>query len=124
MDRSTLVESIERQLGRQQLVWFGTRGDDIEGATDIAQFAASFTIISRYDRRHSVRGHALEDLSGARVDLDAYDIDEEPDRDAFAEFRRAALLTLSEPSVASVRTARGSDASRNVPDPANTYANA
>jgi hypothetical protein len=98
MDRATLIRAIDTTLGKRQLVWFGTRGDDIEGVADIPQFAASFSIISRYARRHSVHGVALEDLSGARVDLDAYDIDAEPDREAFAEFRHAALVTLSDPS--------------------------
>lgn len=70
----------------------------MEAVADLPQLAASFTIIGRYSHRPTVRGLAMEDLTGRRVDLDAYDIDEEPDQEAFAEFRRAALSVLSRPS--------------------------
>lgn len=95
MDRPTLLGAVERALDGRQLVWFGTRGDDIDSIAQLGGFTAAFSIIARYDRRHSVESHALEDLTGHRVDLDAYDIDDEVDHAAMAEFRRHALRILS-----------------------------
>jgi hypothetical protein len=100
MERSTLLQQVSVKLGTRRLVWFGTRGDDVESIADLPQFSAAFTIINRYSRRHSVTGVAMEDFSGVRVDLDAYDIDDEPDHEAFAEFREQALRALARDSAA------------------------
>lgn len=98
MNRRELKAQVLDRIGDRRLVWFGTRGDDVESLTDLGVLSASFSIIGRYQRRSAVHGLAMEDLSGVRVDLDAYDIDDEPDRRAFEEFRRAALRALSTPS--------------------------
>ena len=98
MNRTELLQQISGRLEGRKLIWFGTRGDDVESVTELREFAAAFSIIGAYQRRHSIDSLALEDLSGRRVDLDAYEIDEEPDHEAFAEFRRSALRALSVPS--------------------------
>jgi hypothetical protein len=95
MNRRTLVGQISAALDARKLVWFGTRGDDVDSVTELAEFTAAFSIIARYDRRHSIEAYSLEELSGVRVDLDDYEIDEEPDREAMAGFRRHALRVLS-----------------------------
>ena len=42
---------------------------DVESVTELPQFAAAFSIISRYDRRSTVASLALEELTNRRVDL-------------------------------------------------------
>lgn len=99
MTRADFTAALTARIGRRQLVWFGTRGDDVEPATELPQLAASFSVIAPYRRRPSVASLALEQLSGVRVDLDAHDIDEEPREGPAAELRRAMLRTLARPSV-------------------------
>ena len=96
--RSDALQAISSRLKGRRLVWFGTRGDDSESAASIPEFTASFSILASHRRRHSVRSHSLEELSGVRVDLDTYEIDEEPNVEAFATFRKAALQALAGPT--------------------------
>jgi hypothetical protein len=95
VNRHDLLQRISHELDGRKLIWFGTRGDDVESLTELREFSAAFSIIGAYDRRHSVESLSLEDLTRRRVDLDAYEIDEEPDHEAFADFRRSALRALS-----------------------------
>lgn len=97
--RSELVRSITERLGNRQLVWFGTRGDDVESAAEIEQLSCAISLINTYRRRSTVAGLSLEDLSGVRVDLDVFDLDEHPRADAVGELRQAVLRALSKPSV-------------------------
>lgn len=99
MDRAALLSQVSAGLAGRQLVYFGTRGDDIESLAELPELASAFSIINKYDRRNVINALAMEDLSGRRVDLDVYDIDDEPDREAFAAFRLEALNVLSTPSV-------------------------
>lgn len=98
MIRDQLRREISRRLAGRQLVWFGTRGDDIESATELPELAASFSVIASYTRRPSIRSLSLEDISGVRVDLDAHDIDDEPAGGPVDDLRRAMLRTLARPS--------------------------
>jgi len=98
VNRRELLDMASKCLDGRKLVWFGTRGDDVESISELREFAASFSIIGAYGRRHSVDALAVEQLSGRRVDLDAYEIDEEPNHEAFADFRHAALRALAVPS--------------------------
>jgi hypothetical protein len=98
MERAALLRQVSDLLGDVQLVWFGTRGDDVESVADLDQLSAAFSIISRYRHRSTIDGAALEDLSGVRVDLDTFDIDADPGSETMNEFRRALLRTLSRPS--------------------------
>jgi len=98
MDRKTLLDEVSNRLGHVQLVWFGTRGDDVESVTDLDQLSAAYSIISRYRHRSTIDSIALEDLTGARVDLDTFDIDGDLHSDAMNAFRRDVLKTLSRPS--------------------------
>lgn len=94
-DRTAVLESIDRALGGRDLVWFGTRGDDV--APDLPHLAASFSIISRHDSSTSVDGYSLEAFSGIRVDLDAHDIDEDPFTAPREQLRGVLLDRLSAP---------------------------
>ncbi len=95
MKRDDILTLISSKLEGRNLVWFGTRGDDAESAAAIPEFKAAFSILAAHRRRHSVRSLSLEELSGVRVDLDTYEIDEEPDHEAFAVFRQTALKALA-----------------------------
>jgi hypothetical protein len=53
-----------------------------------------------YDQQARVSGYALEGISGIRVDLDAYDIDQDPDERSLGIFRTQILRELASPSVA------------------------
>ncbi|HZM55074.1 MAG TPA: ATP-grasp domain-containing protein, partial [Acidimicrobiales bacterium] len=66
--------------------------------TDLPQLQASFSIINSYKRRSSVESVAYEDLTGVRVDLETWDIDEHLRSEATAEFRRGMLRVLAHPS--------------------------
>lgn len=98
MDRGRLLSQIDERLGDLQLVWFGTRGDDVEPAADVAQLRAAFSIVAAYCGRSGVQSSALEDLSGVRPDLDTYEIDDEPRTEAMVSLRRSILRTLARPS--------------------------
>jgi ATP-grasp domain len=99
VNRSELLRELERCLADRQLVWFGTRGDDVESAAELRALSASFSLISAYTRRTAVKGMALEDLTGVRMDLDTFDLDTHPRDDAIVVLRQALLRTLARPSV-------------------------
>lgn len=99
MDRERLHAAVERAIGRRSLVWFGTRGEDVESVADLAQFAAAFSLIGRYGRRSYVHAVALEDLLGDRFDLDTYDLDSHLRSEPVAELRGLLMRELSRPSV-------------------------
>lgn len=98
MDRQTIIDEIDRRLGRRRLVWMGTRGDDVEAATQIPQLEAALSFISPYRGRSSVESVALEDISGVRVDLDTWDVDDHLRAEAVVQLRDVLLRQLSRPS--------------------------
>jgi hypothetical protein len=98
VNRATLLREVSAALGNRRLVWAGIRGDDAEPLADLPQFEAAYTIINAYSRRLSVDGAAYEDLTGVRVDLETWDIDDHLGAAATATFRRAMLQALSVPS--------------------------
>lgn len=93
--RATLRAAVSGALGRRRLLWAGIRGDDAESLSDLPQFEASFTIINAYRRRPLAASVAYEDLTGVRVDLETWDIDDHPGEDATVEFRRGLLRAMS-----------------------------
>ena len=95
MNRKELLKEIALGLGDRRLIWAGIRGDDVEGITDLPNLDAAFSIIGRYDRRRSVEGVVLEDLTGRVVDLEAWDIDDHLHTESAVVFRKALLRTLS-----------------------------
>jgi hypothetical protein len=97
--RAELLRQLADCLGDRQLVWFGTRGDDVEPAAELRALSASFSLIGAYGRRTAVKGTALEDLTGTRMDLDTFDLDQHPRDDMIVTLRQALLRTLARPSV-------------------------
>ena len=95
-----MLERVSTELNGRRLVWFGTRGDDVEGLGDLPELAAAFSIISAYAKRPSIETLALEQLTGERVDLDVYEIDkDDKNPEALAELRRKLWRVLHRPSV-------------------------
>jgi hypothetical protein len=99
VDRQAVIESISSRLGSRRLVWAGIRGDDAEPLADLPQLAGSFSIIGAYRRRTSIDSIAYEDLTGERVDLEVWDIDDHPNAPATTAFRHELLAQLGRPSV-------------------------
>ncbi len=98
MSRAALIQDVAKALGNRQVVWAGIRGDDVESLTDLPCLSASYSIIGAYNRRSSIESVALENLTGRRVDLERWDIDDHRQTAEVVEFRRAMLRTLSRPS--------------------------
>lgn len=93
--RAALRREVSDALGDRQLIWSGIRGDDAESLSDLPQFAASFTIINAYRRRPLRDSLAYEELSGTRVDMETWDVDDHPDAPATVAFRRALLTAMA-----------------------------
>lgn len=75
MDRHNYVESITRALGDQPIIWFGTRGCDALPLLDLPNLHAVYSLISSPAGWPGLETACLEDLTGLRVDLDSYSID-------------------------------------------------
>lgn len=80
-------------------MYFGTRGDDAEGLGDVPEFGAAVSLIGAHRPRVGLESWALEDLTGERVDLDRYEIDDHLDQPEVVQLRRTMLRILSKPSV-------------------------
>lgn len=98
MNRAALLKNVSAKLGHRRLIWAGIRGDDAEPLADLPQFEGAYTIINAYSRRVSVDSKAYEDLTGVRVDLETWDIDDHLSAPETAAFRRVMLQALSAPS--------------------------
>lgn len=99
MERSALLKIVERRLGKRRLIWVGLRGEDAEPLADIEQFAASFSLMSRYVRRSGIESESYERISGVRVDPEVWDMDAHLAEEPVAEFRRALLRALTREGV-------------------------
>jgi ATP-grasp domain len=99
MQRGELIREVSRRIAGRQLVYFGTRGFDVEGVADVPELTAAFSVVGANDRRIHLQSLALEDLTGRRMDLDTYEIDDELTTAGVVELRRALLRTLSRESV-------------------------
>jgi hypothetical protein len=90
--RQDMLRLVSERLDGRRLVWFGVRGEDVEGVADLAELSASYSVIAPHPRLPSV---ALEQLSGTRADLDLHHIDENPDP-VVGKLRRMMLRELSD----------------------------
>lgn len=98
MSRRALIDAVAERLAGRRVVWAGVRGEDAESLTDVPGFDSVFSIIGRYHRRPNLAALAYEDLTGQRVDLERWDIDDHLDDPATVEFRRGLLRRLAGPS--------------------------
>jgi hypothetical protein len=74
-ERHRRIAEISERLGDRTLVWFGIRGDDAAALLPIRQFRESYAITAPFRSGALKVNVTLEELTGRRVDLDAYDID-------------------------------------------------
>lgn len=96
MNTRNRIAEIDRRLGTQRLVFFGTRGSDAETLVQIPQFAEIFSQVAPL-RAVSVPETCLERLTNERVDLDSYDIDRDRGPEV-KEIRRALLNAFEQPA--------------------------
>lgn len=99
MEREQLVQLVRERLDGRRLVYFGTRGEDVEGVGDLPELYAVFSVIAPYRRRTTVISKSLEDLTRRRVDLDTHDIDDHLHSPEVIELRRLLLRALSDDAV-------------------------
>lgn len=96
--RQQMIRALQERLGARKLVWVGTRGHDAAGLMELPQFSESYAIIAPLGSLSLSVDFALEQVSGRRVDLDTYKIDD--DRMSPAQtLRRCLLSSLNEPAV-------------------------
>jgi hypothetical protein len=96
MDRKELIELLENALGERGLTWFGTRGTDAAPLRALEQFCAVFSLISPAGVAGwtSEQDICLEELSGTRVDLNRYNIDNDTS-EAARDMHRQMLTALA-----------------------------
>ncbi len=97
MTRQDLLSRVSAALDTRLLIWSGLRGSDAESLSDLDQFAASFTMLDRYERRPIAHSAAYELSSGRRADMERWDIDDHLDEPASLEFRRGLLRAMAAP---------------------------
>lgn len=95
--RAKAIADIERAIGRRRLVWFGTRCIDALPLLSIPQFAGAYGLIAPLDVPSFVPDGpvCLEQLTGQRVDLNAYGIDDDRSPEALRLLR--TLVDALEP---------------------------
>lgn len=98
MGRSEHLSRISKAIGRRRLVWLGIRGHDAMGLRHLAQFEDCFAITAPLESAQLRVDATLEELTGVRVDLDTYEIDDDRGP-ALLEFRRMLLESLNTESV-------------------------
>ncbi len=98
MTRARITRAISKALGKRQLVWFGTRGEDSESLSDIPQYSGAYSLIAPLSTRPSVKSSSLEDLTTIRPDLDTYDLDEHLRSPEVGALRDTLLHALARPS--------------------------
>jgi len=72
------LKAVSAALGNRELIWFGIRGHDAAGLLALPQFTSSFSITAPLRAAKLSASESLEEATGVRVDLDAYDIDFDP----------------------------------------------
>jgi len=92
------LEQLESAIAGRSLLWFGIRGLDARRLELLESFTAAFSITAPHQAAGLHRSCSLEQLTHRRVDLDAYDIDLDP-QPAVDRFRHEVLAAMAEPSV-------------------------
>lgn len=87
-----MLKRLDQALGERCLVWFGIRGSDAGSLLQLPQFRDAFSITDALPAAKMRTSLSLEELTGRRVDLDAYDIDN--DEGPHVQRLRVQLLTL------------------------------
>lgn len=96
--RAERLAALRDRIGERSLVWFGVRGIDAAPLLDLPQFDACLSVIAPLRALTVGTDVCLEELSGVRVDLDAYTLDGDA-TDAARRLREALFHALSRPAV-------------------------
>ena len=100
------MQQIARKIGDRALLWFGTRSTDAASLREFDAFSGAFTITAPLGltTRPGFVESCLEELSGARVDLNRYSIDNDESEEArslqgelVCQLRDGALLATYRP---------------------------
>ena len=80
MDRASCIKAIEDTIGRRRLLWVGTRGTDAQPLLAVEQFEGVVGLLAPLGVPSWPEGSEkyLEHLSGHRVDLNRYSVDQDP----------------------------------------------
>jgi hypothetical protein len=89
---------IDVALGDRRLIWFGIRGTDAEPLLALPQFQESYAVIAALQAAGLAVSESLEAETGRRVDLDRYDIDDDPSSEV-RHLRRRMTASLSQRNV-------------------------
>ncbi len=97
MSRQTVIQAIEQEIGHKRLIWVGTRGTDAQPLLQIDQFCGVYGLLAplgvpSWPADHEVY---LENISGFRVDLNLYSIDD--DRSEYARRLHKSLRNMLMP---------------------------
>lgn len=95
--RHEFLRDISAAIGQRELIWFGIRGDDAAGFLALPQFKSSFSVTAPLRAAKLTVSASLEETTGVRVDLDAYDIDFDPTPSVLV-LRRRLLACSNLPS--------------------------
>ena len=96
--RREQISRVSEVLGGRSLAFFGIRGHDALPLLAIPEFRHCFGVTASAGIPSLATDLALEDISGRRVDLDRYDIDDDDSSDV-SEFRQLLRHALSDGSV-------------------------
>lgn len=95
--REGFLESIDDAIAGRDLIWFGTRAEDGLPLLRLGDLRSCYGATGPAEV-DGLGGTTLEQLSGHRVDLDRWDIDEDPSAE-IRELRRWVLAESSAPSL-------------------------
>lgn len=96
-ERQRLLDGIRARLGRRRLAWFGTRGADARPLLELDSLSGAFGMTMPLGAL-TAEDACIETFQGWRVDLDAYDFDQDRG-DGASRLREAVLAHLEGPSV-------------------------
>jgi len=97
--RVAAIEQVRRALGASRLIWLGTRDSDVDSLLELPQLDAKYSIIGAARTTGAdLDGVSLERISGVRVDLDTFDIDEHIATAPVREFRERLRTSLRTPA--------------------------
>ena len=96
--RARQLTRISNTIQGRTLLWFGIRGDDALPLLSLPEFQDCFSISAPLISSAVRSNESMEEFTGIRVDLDAYDIDEDS-RPIVEDFRRSLMSRLNRQSV-------------------------
>ncbi len=96
-NRRSLIKKISKSLGGRELYWYGIRGDDSRSLSDLPEFSGSITITNQCTWQPLDAIISYESLTGIRVDLDRWDIDDHWSDQPTVEYRQGLLRKMHKP---------------------------